>query len=194
MNLVNVKDAFLKGLRTRVVYKFSCVSCSACYVGETSRHFRTRVREHLFSDRSSHLFRRLQSSESCRTSNSPDEFYKTFWKDISSLLVSALNYAFKSGCLSITQRLGIIKLIPKKGCGTLLYKKLAPYNSPQYGLQDRCKSSCKSHQISTPQSYQQRSNRVHEGQIYWRKRPAYRLHHPIRRREKHSWVITFYRL
>ena len=40
-NLFNVKDAVLEGLRTRVVYKFSCASCNACYVGETSRHFST---------------------------------------------------------------------------------------------------------------------------------------------------------
>ena len=46
-NLFNVKDAVPEGLRTRVVYKFSCASCNACYVGETSRHFSTRVREHL---------------------------------------------------------------------------------------------------------------------------------------------------
>ena len=126
MNLVKVKDAFLKGLRTRVVYKFSRASCNACYVGETSRHFRTRVREHLFLDRSSHVLRRLQSSESCRTSSSPDEFYKTFWKDVSSLLVSALNYAFESGCLSITQRRGIIKLIPKKDAELYFIKNWRP--------------------------------------------------------------------
>ena len=48
------------------------------------------------------------------TDGLPAEFYKTFWEDISSLLVSALNYPFESGCLSITQRRGIIKLIPKK--------------------------------------------------------------------------------
>ena len=35
-NLFNVKDADPEGLRTRVVYKFSCASCNACYVGETS--------------------------------------------------------------------------------------------------------------------------------------------------------------
>ena len=62
-NLFNVKDAVPEGLRTRVVYKFSCASCNACYVGETSRHFSTRVREHLLSDRSSNGFKHLQSSE-----------------------------------------------------------------------------------------------------------------------------------
>ena len=34
-NLFNVKDAVPEGLRTRVVYKFSCASCNACSVGET---------------------------------------------------------------------------------------------------------------------------------------------------------------
>ena len=47
------------------------------------------------------------------------EFYKVFWLDISSILISALNCALESGCLSITQRRGIIKLIPKKRRGTL---------------------------------------------------------------------------
>ena len=51
-------------LRTRIVYKFSCASCNACYISEASRHFSTRVDEHLSSDRSSHVYKHLQSSES----------------------------------------------------------------------------------------------------------------------------------
>ena len=73
-NLFNVKDPLPDRLRTRVVYKFSCASCNACYIGETSRHFATRVREHLSSDGSSHVFKHLQSSESCRISCSADCF------------------------------------------------------------------------------------------------------------------------
>ena len=42
-NLFNVKESLPDRLRTRVVYKFSCASCNACYIGETSRHFATRV-------------------------------------------------------------------------------------------------------------------------------------------------------
>ena len=54
-NLFNVKDAVPEGLRTRVVYKLLCVML--VYVGETSRHFSTRVCEHLLSDRSSNVFK-----------------------------------------------------------------------------------------------------------------------------------------
>ena len=72
MNIDSLIHRFI--YRTLVVYKFLCTSCNACYVGETSRHFSTWVREHLFSDRSSNIFRHLQSSESCWTSCTPDCF------------------------------------------------------------------------------------------------------------------------
>ena len=56
----------------------------------------------------------MDSNKTPGTDGLPAEFYKVFWKDICPFLVSALNYAFDSGCLSVTQRRGIIKLIPKK--------------------------------------------------------------------------------
>ena len=40
-NLFNVKDPLPDRFRTRIVYSFSC------YIGETSRHFSTRVHEHM---------------------------------------------------------------------------------------------------------------------------------------------------
>ena len=45
-NLFSVKDAISNLSRSRVVYKFSCAGCSACYVSETNQHLATRVREH----------------------------------------------------------------------------------------------------------------------------------------------------
>ena len=48
------------------------------------------------------------------TDGLPAEFYQTFWKELSSPLINALNFAYDTGTLSITQRRGIIKLIPKK--------------------------------------------------------------------------------
>ena len=57
-----------------VVYKFSCAGCSACYVGETNRHLATRVREHLTSDKNSHIFQHINGSEACRSLCSEDCF------------------------------------------------------------------------------------------------------------------------
>ena len=65
--MFGVKDPIPRGLRTCVVYKFLCASCNACYVGETPRQLSTRVREHLISDGTSHIFRYLFNSPQCRT-------------------------------------------------------------------------------------------------------------------------------
>ena len=73
-NIFSVKDSVPRELRSRVIYKFTCACCNACYIGETGRHFSTRVREHLSSDKSSHIFKHLQSSERCRQSCSADCF------------------------------------------------------------------------------------------------------------------------
>ena len=55
-------DPIPGGLHSRVVYNFTCAGCNACYVGETTRHFSTRVREHLAVDKASHIFKHLQMS------------------------------------------------------------------------------------------------------------------------------------
>ena len=74
-NLFGVKDPVPDGLRSRVVYKFVRSGCNACYVGETCRHFSTRVREHLVSDKASHIFRHLKDSPHCRALCSADNFH-----------------------------------------------------------------------------------------------------------------------
>ena len=53
------KDPIPAGLRSRVIYKLSCAGCSASYIGETNRHFATRIREHLASYKHSHIFKYL---------------------------------------------------------------------------------------------------------------------------------------
>ena len=60
------------------------------------------------------------------TDGLPAEFYKVFWRDISSTLIDALNYAYETGQLSITQRRGVIKLIPKKDAEPYLIKNWRP--------------------------------------------------------------------
>ena len=47
-------------------------------------------------------------------------FYKHFWPLFSDKLLFVYNYAFDSGCLSVSQRRGIISLVFKKGDRTLL--------------------------------------------------------------------------
>ena len=56
----------------------------------------------------------------------PAEFYKVFWNDIADLFLKSLNYAHQTGQLSVTQRRGIIKLIPKKDAEPYLIKNWRP--------------------------------------------------------------------
>jgi len=44
--LPSLKPAVEKKLRGSVVYRLTCSRCSACYVGQTDRHFCTRLTEH----------------------------------------------------------------------------------------------------------------------------------------------------
>ena len=60
------KDFIPDSLKSRVVYQFTCASCGARYIGETNRHFNTRVNEHLFRDKNSHIFKHLSASKGCR--------------------------------------------------------------------------------------------------------------------------------
>ena len=42
-----------------------------------------------------------------------NEFYKFFWVDLKLFITKAINYSYEIGNLSVTQRLGILTLIPK---------------------------------------------------------------------------------
>ena len=64
--MVNVKDPIPKFLKSFVVYKFVCPGRNACYIGETTRHLSTRIKEHLETDKKSHVFAHLVNNETCK--------------------------------------------------------------------------------------------------------------------------------
>ena len=74
----------------------------------------------------------------------PAEFYKVFWNDISAILIRALNYAYETAQLSVTQRRGIIKLIrPKKDAEPYFIKNWRPLTlAPKLRLQNSGKVNC----------------------------------------------------
>ena len=47
------------------MYKFTCASCSSSYIGETCRHFKTRIEGHIKKDKKSHIFKHLHSIATC---------------------------------------------------------------------------------------------------------------------------------
>ena len=56
----------------------------------------------------------------------PAEFYKVFWNDIAEFFLKSINQGYRTGQLSVTQRRGIIKLIPKKDAEPYLIKNWRP--------------------------------------------------------------------
>ena len=46
-DMFKVKDPIPKSL---AIYRFVCPGCNVCYIGETTRHLSTRVKEHLKTD------------------------------------------------------------------------------------------------------------------------------------------------
>ena len=56
----------------------------------------------------------------------PAEFYKVFWNDIADFFLKSINQAYHAGQLSVTQRRGIIKLIPKKDVEPYFIKNWRP--------------------------------------------------------------------
>ena len=64
--MFNVKDPIPKSLKSFVVYKFVCPGCNACYIGETTRHLSTRIKEHLETDKKFHIFPHLVNNETCK--------------------------------------------------------------------------------------------------------------------------------
>ena len=54
-NYFSYKDPIPDDLKSFLVYKFTCASCSSSYIGETCRHFKTRIEEHVKKDNKSHI-------------------------------------------------------------------------------------------------------------------------------------------
>ncbi len=68
------------------------------------------------------------------------EFFKFFWHDIKQLVLNRMNMGFEKGKMSITQRHGIIILLPKKDKDTLVLKTLGPISllNIDYKLAAKC--------------------------------------------------------
>ena len=70
------------------------------------------------------LLTKTECEEALKSMNADKTLGTVFWGDISTHLFFALNFAYESGCLSITQGRGIIKLIPKMSMEPFYIKKI----------------------------------------------------------------------
>ena len=70
--------------------------------------------------------KRFQKNKSPGTGGLTAEFYSFFWDLLSSTMINSFNHGFVKGELSILQRQGIIRLIPKKNKNLSLLKNWRP--------------------------------------------------------------------
>ena len=56
----------------------------------------------------------------------PVEFYIVFWPDISDILFNSYKFSMENGLMSISQRNGIITLLPKKDKDCMYIKNYRP--------------------------------------------------------------------
>ena len=61
-NYFSYKDPIPNDLKSFLIYKFTYASCSFSYIGETCRHFKTRIEEHINKDNKYHIFKHLHST------------------------------------------------------------------------------------------------------------------------------------
>ena len=64
-NYFSYKDPIPDNLKSFLVYKFNCASCSSSYIGEICRHFKTRIEGHMKKDSKSHIVKHLHSTTTC---------------------------------------------------------------------------------------------------------------------------------
>ena len=70
--------------------------------------------------------REFKNGKSPGTDGLPAEFYRRFWSELGTDMSASFNYAFSTGTLSISQKRGIISLIPKKNKDKCLLENLRP--------------------------------------------------------------------
>ena len=64
-NYFAYKDPIPNDLKSFLLYKFTSASCTSSYIGETCRHFKTRIEEHIKKENKCYISKHLYSSETC---------------------------------------------------------------------------------------------------------------------------------
>jgi hypothetical protein len=114
--------------------------------------------------------KRMKNEKSPGSDGSTSEFFKFFWNNLVKYVFRTINYGYKTGQLSITQKQGIITCIPKGEKPRKFMKNWKPISllNTVYKLA----SSCIAERIKSVLPILT-SNGLHSREIYWRKYSSY---------------------
>ena len=89
-------------------------------------------------------FKSMASEKTTGSVVSPANSTRSFQSDLAEILLNALNFSFETGQLSISQRRGIVKLIPKKDAEPILIKNWRPQTlfNCDYKIASKAIASC----------------------------------------------------
>ena len=96
----------------------------------------------------------------------PPSFIHSFGQKLCTEMIASFNYAFHSGTLSISQKRGIISLIPKKDKDTSLLENLRPISLLNFDYKI-LKVIAKRLEKLFFEYYKPRSNRISERLLNW---------------------------
>ena len=120
------------------------------------------------------------------------EFFKFFWIDIGTLVLRSLNYAYRNGYLSVTQKQGVKTCLPKPKKNRHFLKNWRPILL--LNVVYKLASSLITNRIKTVQD-----STVHEdqkflyfGQVFRRKCKAYLQYFIRNKTARNTWTYTFY--
>ena len=64
-NYFSYQDPISNDLKSFLVYKCTLAICSSSYIGETCRHFKTRIKQHIKKGNKFHISKHLHSPATC---------------------------------------------------------------------------------------------------------------------------------
>ena len=85
-----------------------------CTVAKLTDNVSESLEGELTYNEVTNVLKKMNNFKSPGTDGYTAEFIKFFWSDISSFVIKSLNFVYKRGQLSDSQKLGLITLIPKK--------------------------------------------------------------------------------
>ena len=72
--MFSMKDPIPESLKSFAVYKFVCAGCNAYYLGETTCHLSASIKEHLETNKKSHIFTHLFKQLNYKALSSENSF------------------------------------------------------------------------------------------------------------------------
>ena len=81
-DILDIKEPILESLKSFFVYKLVCQGWNDCYIGETTRHLRTRIKKHLETHKKFQILVHLFNNKNCKAFSTETYFEIIYFTSI----------------------------------------------------------------------------------------------------------------